>query len=72
MGFNPEVVLTRDRHRYRFRFPGCKRRAGRVALDCPEWLGGPVSYANARAVCDNCGDKQERQRERAAALFEGG
>jgi hypothetical protein len=71
MGFNPEDVLTRDRHRCRFMFPSCLRRASRVMLDCPEWLGGPVSYANARAVCDRCGEAQQQQRERAAVLFAG-
>ena len=69
MGFNEEVVFQRARHRCQFRFPGCRGRATRVVLDCPEWLGGPVSYVNARAVCALCGDRQERQRKRAAELL---
>ena len=71
MGFNPEVVLARDRHACRFRFPSvCQRRATRVMLDGPEFLGGPTSYDNARAVCSRCAQAQQELRERAAKLCE--
>ena len=71
MGYSPALILEKAGHRCQFRFLGCRGRATRVMLDCPEFLSGPVSYANTRAVCDLCGDRQERQRKRAAELFEG-
>jgi hypothetical protein len=71
VGFNPEVVIDRDRHRCRFRFHGCQRRASAVMLDCPEFLGGPQSYDNARACCGHCREVQQAQRERATKLFGG-
>jgi len=41
MGFKPQVVLARDRHRCRFRFSGCKRRASRVVLGLPRMVRRP-------------------------------
>jgi len=69
--FNPEVVLRRDRHLCRLRFPQCQRRATTAMLDVPEFLGGEACLSNARSACDSCRDRQLAQRERASALFGG-
>ena len=70
MAFNPDAVLARDNGLCRLRYgSGCRKRATRVLLADPEFLGGPNSFDNAIAACDHCCDKQLEIRNRAAQLF---
>ena len=69
MAYDYETVMKRDNKLCRFRFTGCSRHATRIELDVPEYLGGPSSDANARAVCRDCAKQLRQQRIRAAALF---
>ena len=69
MAYDPTTIMQRDHHSCRLRFTGCTKRASRVLLDVPEYLGGACTDNNALAACGYCWGTQQQQRAQAAQLF---
>jgi hypothetical protein len=71
LAYDIDTVMKRDNRTCRLRFPGCRRRATRIMLRIPPFLGGGEGNdAAVIATCHHCYTAQQEQRQRAAQLFD--